>query len=90
VPRYSIAIEVESIEQLQQLNEALTRAGLLPSLRHVDPIAPPAMVGASQCSGGHGVMRLIPGGVARSGPRQGQSYPAFWKCDVCGERRDAA
>jgi hypothetical protein len=33
-------------------------------------------------------MRLIPSGVARSGPRTGQRYPAFYKCDTCGERRE--
>ena len=42
------------------------------------------------CSGGHGAMRLIPAGTARSGPRVGQPYPAFLKCDTCGERQELA
>lgn len=52
--------------------------------------APPAAVAGIQCSGGHGPMRLVPAGTAKSGPRIGQAYPAFLTCDTCRERREVS
>lgn len=62
--------------------------GPRPQLQPIDggPTRPPARAGV--CTGGHGEMRMIQGGTARSGPRMGQPYPPFYKCDTCGERQE--
>lgn len=94
--KYQLTIEFDTIEELQAYVGAASRrdAPATPQL-HVLP-TPPALAGTSIgqiagafCSGGHGQMRLIPGGTARSGPRVGQPFPPFYKCDTCGERQEA-
>lgn len=93
-PRFTLTIEGD-VDQLLAVARAIdpvvrqgdvdVRTDARPQLQAL-PGGVPSPVNV--CSGGHGPMRLIPGGTARSGPRMGQPYPAFFKCDTCGERKE--
>lgn len=73
-----------AIEPVVRHTDINVRTDARPQLQALQGGATPVNV----CSGGHGPMRLIPGGTAKSGPRIGQPYPAFFKCDACGERKE--
>lgn len=93
--RLSLTIEGDSMAEIyaaMQLELARVQGNLAPAYTGAPrPIASvPSSGNQPGCSGGHGVMRLIPGGTAKSGLRIGQPYPAFWKCDTCGERRETS
>jgi hypothetical protein len=90
--RLTLTVEGDTLADIYaalELELARIRGNVAPSSSVSAILTPPVdrPVGAS-CPNGHGAMRLIPGGTAKSGPRIGQPYPAFLKCDVCGTRRE--
>jgi hypothetical protein len=96
VPKYRFTVEVDTIDELLGQLELLAATARSTIAQRDGPGVAPGSFGGTatvlpivgKCPQGHGDMRLIPAGTAKSGPRIGQPYPAFYKCDKCGSRQE--
>lgn len=94
--RYQLTISVDSEQELTELVRILVDPvyqGNVPQLQVIQgqapaapfPVNPPGP--APMCPNpAHGptVLNWRPPGTTKSGPRIGQPYPGFWRCDAPG------
>lgn len=91
--RLSLTIEGDTLADIYaalEIELARVRGNLAPTASTFPNALPSGDPIGAACPNGHGPMRLIPAGTAKSGPRIGQPYPAFLKCDTCQARRELA